>query len=261
METQGQPMFGVNGWLPNGMKVFYNIPVRSPLTAFEEALAFTNALLALGFTQTEPGLGRGEHTELIGLVSRRAKTNKDGSTSTVLDLYAAAQHLTYRYMAVYLDTPEDIAAFESASGLKLNQVPLNLADSAPSKDNTRLVVSPVKPLTVVYTNNPDYDETSDAKKPKRLFVRWEAIAPNGASSNPQNAANANVGANNGNSQIDLDAWDKVAAECLEHDFAGKLNRTQLLMALDVQQYGEWKRGRKAAYDAATNFLKSVGEPF
>lgn len=173
MDTYGQAMFGVNGWLPNGIKVFYNIPIRSPETAFDDALAFTNALLAKGFVQTEPGLGQGEHKELIGSVSRRNKKNTDGSITPAIDLYAAAAHLKHRYMGVYLNTPEQIQAFENASGLKLESIPVNKAKAPAERDDEELIVRVKKPLTVVYSNNPDYDETSDDKKPKRLFERWE----------------------------------------------------------------------------------------
>ncbi len=96
MDSFGQPMMGVNGWLPNGARVYFNIPIRSPETAFDDALAFTNALLAKGFRQTEPGLNDGEYREQIGMVGRRNKTNSDGSISPVIDLYAAAAHLKHR---------------------------------------------------------------------------------------------------------------------------------------------------------------------
>ena len=173
MENEQLATFSVSGWLPNGMKVYFTIPMPNGVSAFDQVLMFTNGLLEKGFAQTEPGLGKGEHTELIGSIARREKTNKDGSISTVLDLYAAAQHLTFRYMAVYLDTPEDVTAFENASGLKVASIPMNPTDAPPGKDNTKLVVKVAKPLTVIYVNNPDYDETNDSKKPKRLFVRWQ----------------------------------------------------------------------------------------
>lgn len=198
-ENKAVPTMSVSGWLPNGVKVYFQIPMAIGVSAFDQALNFTDALLEKGFMQSEPGLGRGEHTELIGLVARREKTNKDGSVSPVIDLYAAAQHLAHRYMGVYLDTPEDVQAFETASGLKLKNIPLNPADAPPSKDNTRLVVTPVKPLTVVYTNNPDYDEKSDKKNPKRIFVRWDGVNVKSDLQNGQNAEKGVVGAGNGNS--------------------------------------------------------------
>lgn len=204
MDTYGQAMFGVNGWLPNGAKIFFNIPIRSPETAFDDALAFTDALLTRGFSQTEPGLGRGESREPIGSVGLRTKKNGDGTTSPVLDLFASAAHMKHRYMPVYLDTPEDIAAFESASGLKLSNIPVTEGKAPAEKDNTRLVVKVLKQMSVVYTDNPDYEENSDDKKPKRLFVRWEGqgnITPLNA---PQNGTQSNATGSNSSAEQNND---------------------------------------------------------
>jgi hypothetical protein len=246
--ANGQPMMSVSGWLPNGMKVFFQMPVYAT-NAFEDAMAFTNMLQSKGFSQQEPGLGKGEHRELIGSAGRRNKKNKDGTVSPVLDLYAEASHLTFRYMAIYLDTPEDIKTFETVSGIKLDSIPLNKMDAAPGRDNAELVVKFKTPATLVYTNNPDYDETSTDKKPKRLFVRWDGI---GVQKEAPSGLNANVGANGGILEGD---WNPQTVKDFVTSYQGKLDTEQLLTALRVTRFGEWTHGKVAAYSAADAALK------
>lgn len=171
MET---PHFWITGYLPNGMKASCYIPFTDVGNAFAEMLTFTNGLLQAGFLMSEPGLEAGEQRETINVLSRRNKTNDDGTKTPVLDLYVNNDKMKHRFLAVYLNTPEDIAAFETASEVNLESIPLNPTTAPVDRDVTEFTLK-VKPFNVVFKNNPNYDEANEAKKPKRLFVRWDGI--------------------------------------------------------------------------------------
>lgn len=244
------PTMSFSGWLPNGMKVYFTMPSDYE-NAMELAIAFTDKLIAKGFSQQEPGLGKGEHKELIGSAGRRNKKNKDGTVSPVLDLYAEASHLTFRYMAIYLDTPEEIKTFEAVSGLRLDEIPLNKMDAAPGRDNQDLVVKFKTPAMLVYTNNPDYDETSSDKKPKRLFERWDGI---GSKSNEKGS---NSSATDETVITDADAWNEAAVKQFVTHYLDRVDMAKLLSILKVARFGEWKQGKKAAYVAVEKSLTGV----
>lgn len=249
MENGQQATASVKGWLPNGVQVYINIPVTNAAQAFEDMMAFTNALLAKGWSQREPGLGDGEHRETIGYVGRRAKVNDDGTETPVLDLYVNNEGMQHRFIGVYLDTPEEITAFETASGLKLTSIPLNPTGSPVDRSNTALVVRAPKPFVIIYKDNPRYDENSKDKKPKRYFERFDGIP------SKSNEKGSNSSAASESPIMDADTWDKTAVEQFVGHFNGKLTIPQLLTALGgITKFGEWKQGKRAAYIAAEGAL-------
>ena len=122
------PHFSTSVWLPNGQRVFFTIPIDRYETAYEAALEFTNMLLSKGATSQEPGLDAGESKELIKVIMRREKPS-DGTP--IIDMYPEwgtggdEPFGTYKYVHTYLNTPEQIAEFLHAAGLKsLEQIPL-----------------------------------------------------------------------------------------------------------------------------------------
>lgn len=179
MEQQtNEPTFWFTGYLPNGFKCSFTMPVNMD-TAFEQAMAFTNMLMAKGFSQHEPGLVAGEQREAVGWVTRRSKLNDDGTKTPLVDVYIDNDKLTYKFISVYLNTPDEIAAFENASGLKIDAMPVwvsaHLERGNPETDSYIVRVS--RPFSVITEANQHYNpEEPDIKKrkPKRLFVRWEA---------------------------------------------------------------------------------------
>lgn len=248
--------FSVSGWLPNGMRVYFTIPMPNGVSAFDQALMFTNGLLEKGFIQHEPGLGDGEHRETIGWVGRRAKVNDDGTETPVLDLYVNNEGMQHRFIGVYLDTPEEVTAFETASGLKLTSIPLNPTGSPVDRSNTALVVRAPKPFVIIYKDNPRYDENSKDKKPKRYFERFDGIP----SKSNQKGSNSSAAAESPIS--DADTWDKPAVEQFVNHYNGKLTIPQLLTALGgIEKFGEWKQGKRAAYIAAEGALSLAAIDF
>lgn len=246
----GQPTMSVSGWLPNGMKVYFTMPSNYE-NAMEVAIAFTDKLIAKGFVQHEPRLGAGEQKEIISHVSRRNKKNNDGSTSPVIDLYVNNERMEYRFLAVYLDTADDVQAFETACGLKLAAIPLNPTDAPPVRDNAALVVKLAWPVTIIFKDNPRYDANSIEKKPKRYFERWDGIA------SKSNEKGSNFNAADETLIIDADTWDENAVKQFVTHYLDRLDMAKLLSILKVSRFGEWQYGKKAAYIAVEESLTGV----
>lgn len=255
METASdKPTFWTTGYLPNGAKVSFTVPIANLSNAYAEALAFTDKLLADGLTLNPKGLEDGEIIEQVGYILRRSKD--DGTP--VIDLYPINEKTTFRFVMVYLDTPDDVKTFELASGLQLNSIPLYEGDRLErdgKEKSKKYIVKPAAPMSAVIRNNPHYNpDEPDVKKrkPKRLFVRFDAIHDSGASTGGQNGLNANVGASEGNIGSD---WDVNTVRDFIASYQGKLDTDQLLIALDVTRFGEWSHGKAAAYAAAEATLK------
>jgi len=178
---QQEPTFWVTGWLPNGCRVSYTIPFGIS-RGYEDALAFTDALLAKGFTTSEPGLSAGEKKDKVGYVLRRSVVNERGETP-VIDVYVDHEAMTWRTVKVYLNTPEQIADFEAVSGLNLDSLPYYEGKDSVERGDPKLgkYVIPVNHVFyAVAKANPKHEEEQDAEKrkliPKRLFVRWESAS-------------------------------------------------------------------------------------
>jgi hypothetical protein len=80
---------------------------------------------------------------------------------------------------MYLNTADDVADFEAATGVKLAQIPLYNGDNAiergKGKDN--FVVNLPAPARLVWKPNPRWEGENDKKNPKRVFVRWFDLRP------------------------------------------------------------------------------------
>ncbi len=140
------------------------------------ALAAVGAALDAGWLVTAPGLEEGEEREVIGWVLKSIHSNEDRETPFVL-LYSANEALTWSILKVYLNTPQDQAAFEHASRMKLAEMPEYVGQDKPQRGtnhrtDTYIVPAP-RPFGVVFKKNPKHDQTEAGKmKPARLFVRW-----------------------------------------------------------------------------------------
>ena len=122
-----QPGILTTGYLPNGAKVTFNIPLIDLNNAYAEALAFTSKLLADGWLLNAPGLEDGEQSEPIVIVMRRAKS--DGTP--IIDFYPAwgagndEPYGTYKYLHQYLNDDNEINEFLAIAGFKsLEDIPL-----------------------------------------------------------------------------------------------------------------------------------------
>lgn len=178
MDSNSQyPTMWTTGYI-GSVKVSFTFPIRNELEAYAQAKAITDKLIADGFTTEAPGLEAGEQKEPIGWVLRRSK--EDGTP--VIDLYLDNERWVNRLVMCYLDSAEDIKAFEDATGLSLNSLPLYEGDrlARENKDKDKRYIIPVKhAANAIIKNNPLYNpEETDVKKkkPARLFIRWETAA-------------------------------------------------------------------------------------
>ncbi len=141
-----------------------------------DALDAVSAALDAGWLVTAPGLEEGEEKEQVGWVLKSIFSNEDKETPFVL-LYSANEALTWSFLKVYLNTPQDQAAFEHASKMKLSEMPEYVGQDKPQRGtnhrtDTYIVPAP-RPFGVVFKKNPKHDQTEAGKmKPARLFVRW-----------------------------------------------------------------------------------------
>jgi hypothetical protein len=175
---------------PRGVQVTLPVPFAGD---FRKSFAAVGAALDAGFLAEAPGLDQGEEKEQVGWLVR-GSVEQEGQITPFLLLYCADDNMSYSFLKVYLNTPEDVAAFEFASGMKLDRIPEYEGHDKPergtSKKLEKYFARPPKPFTVVFKHNPKYDESAKAaavakkeiyKVPVRLFVRWaDAKGPNGS---------------------------------------------------------------------------------
>ena len=185
-------------WLyhPRGVKVRLPVPAgydtaEAVVQDAAAPLAAVDRYLDAGWLIDAPGLEAGEHKEEVGYVLRRSKDNQDGSETPIIDLYSSNDQLTWKVLSVYLNTDDDVAAFERAAGVRLQDIPLFSGTAAPergaSKQSDKFITR-TRPFGVVWGANPKYDEAAAQQAaaankrytvPKKKFVRW-ADQPAGA---------------------------------------------------------------------------------
>lgn len=154
-----------------------------------EMFAAVGAYLDAGFLVVAPGLEEGEEREHVAYVVH-GEHERDGQTTPFLLLYAANEAMKFSFLKVYLNKPADIAAFEFASGLKLNSIPVYIGQDKPergkSKQVDRYVIAAPAAFEVVFKQNPRWSETDAAAHqsrgemyavPRRVFVRWGKQMP------------------------------------------------------------------------------------
>jgi hypothetical protein len=104
----------------------YQMALTLPITSVADALRHLADIRAAGLTATLPGLKTGELSGTITSCMKREKQNRDGSITPIIDMYGPweGEFGRYRFVGVYLNTPEDVAEFEANSGLKIKNMPL-----------------------------------------------------------------------------------------------------------------------------------------
>ena len=111
-----------NGWTklyhPTGALVTIPISlVDQILPSHAENISRSiETLIAAGFSPNMPGLEAGELMEEINAVARR-----EGADMTpIIDFYSSNKFLEKKFMHAYMNTPEDIEAFQQATGILLD---------------------------------------------------------------------------------------------------------------------------------------------
>lgn len=170
---------------PKGAQVSIPLSLMTEITTEQGHMLMRSLdnLLTAGWSVTLPGVEPGESMDEIGFVARREKFNTNDSTTTpIVDLYPNKEPNrggAFKLIHMYLNTADDVAAFEAATGVKLAQIPLFNGDNAiergKGKDN--FVLTLPAPTRLVWKQNPQWEGENDKKHPKRLFVRWFDLRP------------------------------------------------------------------------------------
>lgn len=94
----------------------------------EELAGALRGLTANGITPDKPDPSEmtGEKTETITCVVKRLHISKSNQETPVVDLYPSWQgeYGQFRFVGLYLNTPEQVAEFEAHSGLRLADMPV-----------------------------------------------------------------------------------------------------------------------------------------
>jgi hypothetical protein len=196
-----QPCAWVKLFHPSGLDVRVPLPLDHVLpeaTWLGLRQSIDNAL-ASGWHTEAPGLDAGEQKESIGWVCRLQKEHDDGTLTNRIDLYADDDRMSWKCLSVYLNNASELVAFEQASGLKVDNLPIFVGGSAPergsSKQTDAFIVRAPKAFGMICKANPRYDPNETdvkKKKPKRVFARWADQQPTLATPNGHQSGEAGI---------------------------------------------------------------------
>lgn len=192
MSDETNPTGWVKMYHSSGAQV--TIPI-SLSTAIDSNTAYRitsslESLLAAGLTVNMPGLENGENIEEIGWALRKKQKNDRGE-SIRMELYPASPRLVKKCLIIYLDTPEQLKDFETATGLQVRSMPIYVGKDSPERGQDeatdQFIIKTPKVARAVWAENPAFDPTEtdiNKKKQKRLLVRWDGITPAKATARP-----------------------------------------------------------------------------
>lgn len=163
----------ITGWVKlyhsTGAQVTLPVPDGTPAEMF----AFVSECIQAGWMVDLPGVGLGEHKEVCKWIARRVKINDDGTDTPIIDIYTDGK---FKFVTTYLNGFDEQEAFQTATGLKLEDVPTYEGQAAIEKGKTpaldKKYILPVN-ATFIWKDNPNYKEGE--MKPKKLFVCWFGV--------------------------------------------------------------------------------------
>ncbi len=172
-----------NGWVklfhPYGPQVTLPVPMLARLSVEQAVgmLAAVSAYLDAGFLVNPPGLEDGELAEEVSAVARRDARDE----TTIIDFYSANTKLLKKFLHVYLNNEQDVAAFEAATGLKVDAITGYDGALAIARDDSkagRYVINLPRPIKIIWKLSPKWEEWKAAggegnEPHKRLLVRYD----------------------------------------------------------------------------------------
>lgn len=179
-----------NGWVKlftaTGAQVTLAVPMDGSVLPFESAAAALKSvenLLAAGWLVDAPGLEEGEQKQEVVSVSRRE--GKDGVP--IVAFYLAHPKTVKKFLHCYLNTEDDVRAFEAATGLRLDAVPCWPGERDIDKDHReagKYIVPLPRPVNLVWAINPKWQNwsaeggkaTGAIEPHKRILVRYDVPA-------------------------------------------------------------------------------------
>ncbi len=195
-QAMEQTLSPITGWTrlyhPAGVQVTLPIPLEKPISpeTAQSALTSVSSLLDAGWLVEAPGLEEGEQKQEVVSVSRRE--SKDNTP--IVAFYLAHPKTLKKFLHAYLNTQEDVLAFEAATGLRLNAIPLWPGERDIDKDHReagKYIVPLPHPIHIVWAINPKWQQwsaeggkaTGAIEPHKRILVRYDvAQAPTPKSS-------------------------------------------------------------------------------
>lgn len=160
----------ITGYAPTGHRINLTLAVN-PDNLKSDIDRLMKLVCEAGIQAREQGIEVGEDTVTVCAAIKREQL-RDGVTTPILDLYT--ERGNYREKpTVYLNTPEEIAAFEGLSGIRVKDMPTFEGDNSLERDNpkfSRFVRQFKQPVTYVRRANPAHQK--DSTKPQFKFVRW-----------------------------------------------------------------------------------------
>lgn len=241
----------VKMWHPKGVQVSLPIPA---LMLPSEMIGYINGCFEAGFLAQAAGLEAGEERETFFHVVRGVINE-----TTHIDLYRDQDQ--FRFLGVYLNRPEDEAAFELASGLKIKNLREFIGpghiERGKDKRLDAMVVTAPKPFGAVWKANPKHDSDTEEgkKKPKRLFVRWVDQRPQQEADCPADAKPADPAAET----LD-DAGEKIINDWTDW-LRTDPNRETANAALPQIKAIESTPVRKAVWRMVSEHFRQVGVEF
>ncbi len=190
-QAMEQTLSPITGWTrlyhPAGVQVTIPIPLEKPISPeiAQSALTSVSNLLDAGWLVDAPGLEEGEQKQEVVAVSRRE--SKD--STPIVAFYLAHPKMLKKFLHSYLNTQEDVQAFEAATGLQLNSIPLWPGERDIDKDHReagKYIIPLPQPLHIVWAINPKWQQwnaeggkAAGVVEPhKRILVRYDvAQAP------------------------------------------------------------------------------------
>lgn len=171
-----------NGWVklyhPTGALVTIPLQGETPINPGVALSYFSSVdiLVQAGFSVNAPGLEEGELSEEVSAVALRTS----GDDTPIIDFYSANTRLSKKFMHVYLNGPEDVAAFEAATGVKLHSLVTYDGKVAIERTdkNAPKYIKAITPIKLVWKLSPKWEswkaEGGEGQEPhKRLLVRYE----------------------------------------------------------------------------------------
>jgi hypothetical protein len=176
-----------NGWVKlftaTGAQVTLAVPMDGSVLPFESAAAALKSvenLLAAGWLVEAPGLEEGEQKQEVVSVLRRE--GKDGTP--IVAFYLAHPKTVKKFLHSYLNTEDDVRAFEAATGLRLESLPCWPGERDIDKDAReagKYIVPLPRPINLVWEINPKWQNwsaeggkaTGAIEPHKRILVRYD----------------------------------------------------------------------------------------
>jgi len=177
----------VNGWIklyhPTGAQVTLPVPMLSRITTEQalDVLGSVSEYINAGFLVNAPGLEDGELIEEVNAVARREAKDE----TPIIDFYSSNTKLLKKFMHVYMNAEQDVAAFEEATDIKISSLTVYDGTLAVARDDgkaRKYLISLPRPIKLVWKLSPKWEEWKAAggegiEPHKRMLVRYETGLP------------------------------------------------------------------------------------